>query len=145
MSEPLSLGPDSEAVHTHLSLIQDVIRRMAENSRSCKIWSVTLVSAVLVLVARTQNPDHALIAIVPIALFLFVDTYYLSLERRFIGSYNNFVSRLHSGDLMMSELFEVRPAGSVPRDFFASFTSFSIWPFYLLVAATVVFAWNFVF
>ena len=54
---------------------------MAENSRSCKVWCVTLVSAVLVLVARTEKPEYALIALIPAVLFLILDTYYLALER----------------------------------------------------------------
>ena len=59
---------------------------MAENSRSCKVWCVTLVAAVLVLVARTNDPQHALIALIPTLLFLVLDSYYLALERAFIKS-----------------------------------------------------------
>ena len=49
------------AVQKHLEIMQGVIQRMAENSRSCKVWCITLVSAVLILVARTGEPNHALI------------------------------------------------------------------------------------
>ena len=56
---------ESPAVHAHLTILQGVIQRMAENSRSCKVWCVTLVAATLVLVARTGEPQHALIALVP--------------------------------------------------------------------------------
>lgn len=38
---------------------------MAENSRSCKLWCVTLESAVSFFVARSGNPEHTLIALVP--------------------------------------------------------------------------------
>ena len=50
-----SLNEESPAVQTHLTIMQGVIQRMAENSRSCKVWCVTLVAAVLVLVARTGS------------------------------------------------------------------------------------------
>ena len=33
-------------------MLQDVITRMANNSRACKTWAVTLVAAILVVVAR---------------------------------------------------------------------------------------------
>ncbi len=55
------LGVESLAVQKHVEVIQAVITRMAENSRSCKVWCVTLVAASLVLVARTGEPRHALI------------------------------------------------------------------------------------
>ena len=48
---------------------------MAENSRSCKVWCVTLVSAILVLVARTWNAEHATIALTPTVLFLVLPFY----------------------------------------------------------------------
>ena len=78
---------DTAAVQSHLEMLQGVIQRMAENSRSCKLWSITALSAVLFLAARTGTPWHMLIALVPLFLFLLLDVYYLSLERRFRGSY----------------------------------------------------------
>ena len=47
---------DMSSVQAHLTIMQGVIQRMAENSRSCKVWCVTLVSATLVLIARTGEP-----------------------------------------------------------------------------------------
>ena len=38
--------------HKHLEMIQGVINRLASNSFSIKQWTVMLVSALLVLVAR---------------------------------------------------------------------------------------------
>ena len=70
MVEGPNLNEDSPAVRTHLEMMQGVINRMAENSHSCKFWCVTLVAATLVLVARTWEPMHALIALVPTGLFL---------------------------------------------------------------------------
>ena len=89
---------DSSAVQTHLSIMQDIIQRMAENSRSCKTWCITIVSAVLVLVARLEQPYYPLIAIVPTVLFLFLDTYYLALEKHFRDSHKEFVEKLQAAD-----------------------------------------------
>ena len=95
MSERSPLNADSSAIQSHLTMMQGVINRMAENSRSCKVWCVTLVAAVLVLVARTGESQHALIALGPALTFLFLDSYYLALERAFIRSQNAFVAKLH--------------------------------------------------
>ena len=141
MVENTSIGVDSFAVQKHVEIMQDVIRRMADNSRSCKVWCVTLVAATLVLVARTGEPRHALIALVPTALFLVLDTYYLALERAFRNSYNAFVRKLHRGELVPLDIFPVKPAGMGWKLAWRCLGSVSILPFYLLLTVTVLLAW----
>ncbi len=121
--------------------MQSVITRMAENSRSCKLWCVTLVSAVLVLVARTEKPEYALITLIPASLFLILDTYYLALERAFRESYNGFVRKVSEGTLTAADLYRVAPSGSVPRYFIACLKSFSIWPFYPTLIVMILIVW----
>ena len=142
MVENQLLNENSSAVQAHLTMMQGVINRMAENSRSCKVWCVTLVAAILVLVARTGEPQHALIALVPTLLFLFLDSYYLALERSFIRSQNTFVAKLHRGDLESADIYRVIPSGmGLPLVVRCLLGSMSIWPFYLLVAVTVLLTW----
>ena len=141
MTAQSELNHESSAVQKHLEMMQGVINRMAENSRSCKVWCVTLVAATLVLVARTGEPQHALIALVPTLLFLFLDSYYLALERAFIGSQNAFVRKLHRGQLELSDLFRVVPAGMGLALVGRCLGSVSIWLFYPLVVVTIVLAW----
>ena len=142
MNEHSEINAESTAVQSHLTIMQDIIRRMAENSRSCKVWCVTLVAAILVLVARTEQPQHVLIALVPTLLFLFLDSYYLALKRAFIGAQNAFVSKLHEDRLEPTDLYKVVPADMgwrlVAR---CMFGSMSILPFYILVAVTIFLAW----
>ena len=142
MTAQSQLSHESPSVQKHLEIMQGVINRMAENSRSCKLWCVTLVAATLVLVARTGEPQHALIALVPTLLFLFLDSYYLALERAFIGSQNSFVRKLHRGELESAAIYRVIPTGMgwrlVGRCLFGSV---SIWPFYLLVTVTILLTW----
>ena len=149
MTEQQPLNEESSAVQVHLTIMQDVIRRMAENSRSCKVWCITLVSAILVLVARTES-QHALtdlaplIAIVPAVLFLVLDTYYLALERAFRDSYNAFVCKLHIGKMALPDLYVVVPTGSIPKQFFAILVNprrFSIWSFYPTLVVMILLVW----
>ena len=141
MNESQGLGPESDAVRTHIEIMQGVISRMGDNSRSCKIWCVTLVAAVLFLSSRSDEPNQILVALAPAVLFWFLDSYYLSLERAFRGSYSAFVKKVHDGQAQVSDLYVVKPTGSVPRGvLWALFKSTSVWPFYLVVAATVVLA-----
>ena len=130
------------AVQKHLEIMQGVIQRMAENSRSCKLWCITLVSAVLVLVARTGEPRHALIALAPAVLLCILDSYYLALERNFRRSYENFVDKLHQEQEIPSNLYIVAPTGSIPKGTLrAMYNSFSVLPFYGVVVFTVLLAW----
>lgn len=128
---------NSQAVQAHLGITQSVIQRMAANSASCKAWCITLVSAILVIVAEKGKPQYALIAVIPNALFLVLDVYYLALEKMFRQSYNSFIEKLHSGKVVASDLYAVAPAGSLLNTFFASLLSFSIWPFYLTLLAMI--------
>ena len=142
MRETLTLNEDSPSIQAHLTMMQGVITRMAENSRSCKVWCVTLVAAVLVLVARTGEPQHALIALVPTLLFLFMDSYYLALERAFIRSQNAFVAKLHRSKLKPDDVYRVVPTGMGLCLVGRCLGSVSIWLFYPLVVATVLLAWQ---
>ena len=142
MNEHPSLGVESPAVQKHLEIMQGVIQRMTDNSRSCKVWCVTLVSAILVLVARTGKAEHALIALAPTVLFYVLDAYYLALERGFRRSYNRFVCKLHEERIIESDLYTVAPTGSTPRGtLWALSKSFSILSFYAVVVVTVTLAW----
>ena len=114
---------------------------MAENSRSCKVWCVTLVSAILVLVARTGEPHHALLALAPALLFCLLDAYYLALERAFRKSYEAFVDKLHADDLAAADLYVVKPTGMGIGLVWACMRSFSVWPFYAVLTATIALAW----
>ena len=146
MSETSDFGAESSAVQKHLDIMQGVIARMAENSRYCKIWCVTLVAATLVFVARTGEPRHVLIALAPTFSLYLLDAYYLMLEKRFRNSYAAFVDKVHFSKTSTTDLFTIAPSGSRAREFLkALFTSFSVLPFYLVVAATVLLSWLLIF
>ena len=115
MTEDATPNENSPAVHAHLSIVQAVIARMADSSRSCKTWCVTIISAILVLGAGMTEFDHLWIAYVPLVLFLGLDMYYLALERRFRESYNAFLHKLRNGDITVVDLYEVTPAGSAVK------------------------------
>ena len=135
------LNEDSPAVQKHLDIMQSVITRMATNSRACKVGCVILVTAALVSAALTGKPEHAMIALVPTTLFLFLDYYYLALEQAFRRSYNEFVDKLHRGELSPEDVYQVRPSSMGTRLVMQCLGSVSIWLFYPLVTGTIMLAW----
>ena len=141
MEKQSRVDETSSAVQAHLAIMQAVIARMAESSRSCKTWCVTIISAILVLGAGMAGFDHLWIAYVPLVLFLGLDMYYLALERRFRASYNAFLHKLRNGDITLVDLYEVTPAGSAARSWLATLGSVAIWPFYLVLAGVIAFVW----
>jgi hypothetical protein len=140
------LDYNSPAVQSSLTILQDVITRMAGNSASAKTWCIALVSAILVLIADRGLPALAWIAVVPILLFCLLDAYYLALEKDFRHRYNELVRKLHTGAATIEDLFVVLPPGQSPltrENVWRAFKSFSVWPFYLIQIALLVVVWRF--
>ena len=132
-----NFGPDSEAVIAHLKIMQGVISRMARNSAISKTWCVTLVAAIMILVARTGTPAFALIAFLPVVLFMFLDTYYLGLEKAFRRSYDSFVAKLHESELVAYDLYVIKQARLDMADKFSVVKSYSVWPFYSALSGAI--------
>ena len=136
---------ETPAVRSHLEMLQGVIQRMAENSRSCKLWSITALSAVIFLAARTGVPWHTLIALIPLFLFFLLDVYYLSLERRFRGSYESVLKKLGSGVYGAEDVYQILPVGFSIGILVRCLRSPSVYLYYppALVIAVAVFAAQF--
>ena len=78
---------------THLQFIQNIIDRMNRNSFQIKEWCVGIVSAFLALYANSSNPLYIYVAVFPVVVFWFLDSYYLQQERKFRGVYGDVVSK----------------------------------------------------
>ncbi|MGV2872460.1 hypothetical protein [Colwellia sp. E150_009] len=135
----LNLSDDSTSVQSHLTILQNVIQRMASNSTACKTWCITLVSAVLVIVADKGKPEYAYISFLPIIVFTFLDAYYLALEKSFRTRYDDFVNKLHEKNITKSDLYFISPLGKLKKHMIGALMSPSIWGFYvsLLVLALI--------
>ena len=142
-NEIIQVDPNAASIQTHLGILQNVIQRMAANSSASKAWCVTLVSAVLVIVADKEVPDYAYIALLPALIFAALDAYYLALEKAFRNSYNDFISKLHNKTLTETDLYSVAPKGNMSRLQWASLKSFSVWGFYLSLI-TLIFITKFI-
>jgi len=128
-----TMSVESPAVHSYLNILQGVISRMAAGSSTCKTWCITLVSAIMVVVALAGKPDSIWIGLIPIAVFLFLDSYYLAMERLFRQRYDDFIRRVQNGTVEINDTFVVKPCDDHGPHFSAiaqTASSLSIWPFY---------------
>jgi hypothetical protein len=67
----------------YLEAIQRVIDRLSNISFILKGWAVSLVAALMALAASGSNQGFVLIAYIPIAVFWFLDAYFLMMERQY--------------------------------------------------------------
>lgn len=61
---------------------------MAGNSFLLKGWSVTLVAALFALAAKDADKGYIIVAYFPVIVFWLLDGYFLSMERRYRGLYD---------------------------------------------------------
>lgn len=78
----------SDAVEAHLGFIQSAISRMAQNSFQAKAWCIATVSALVTVAMHNNRGSIYWVGVVAAALFCFLDSYYLYLERGYRALYN---------------------------------------------------------
>ena len=124
-----------EAKLKHLEFIQGVINRLAANSFQMKGWSVVLVAAILVLLAREGRLDAAPIALVPVVLFWGLDGYFLWQERLYRALYDH-VRALDEADIDFS--MSIVPI-KISRSWFGATFSRTLVAFFLALTLAVGF------
>ena len=131
---------EKESVRHYISLLQENINRMASNCTNCKTWLITIVSALCALqLANDSIKGYLWIALIPTALFLVLDAYYLGQEKRFRDIEADFVEKIKTGVDVMPELYTFRQSGErTCRYFWKGFFSPSTWVMYATVAAIII-------
>lgn len=124
-----------QGTQTHLTLLQGVINRFAANSSNCKTWCVTLVSAILLFSADKKLSAGLTIALLPTIFFLFLDAYYLSMERDAINIYTNFVKQPTEEGLFKIPMPQSRCHRA--KQTLYALLSFSVFPCYILIAVAL--------
>ena len=84
---------------THLKMIHEVIGRFSKNSFTIKSWNITLLTAFIAYGLKTEIDKNSIL-IVTIAFtlgFMFLDWYYLNLERSYRDLYKA-VARLENDE-----------------------------------------------
>lgn len=73
---------------SHLEMIQNVIARMSHNSFLIKGWTITLISAFIVIEKSNIKTNFLYIAVFPTLFFWVIDSYFLNQERLFRKLFN---------------------------------------------------------
>ena len=120
----------------HLEFIQGVINRLATNSFQMKGWSIVLVAAILVLLARESRLEAAYIALAPILVFWALDGYFLWQERLYRALYNH-VRTLADDQIDFAMNVAAFRAG-YSRSWFGTTLSWTLTPFYGVLTIVVI-------
>ena len=79
---------NKENLHKEIDLIQECIKRMANNSFLLKGWTISLVAVVLALSEKNVNPYFlGLIVLVPLVSFWYLDAFFLYTEKLYRKMY----------------------------------------------------------
>lgn len=83
----------NEASISHLVMVQEVIGRMASNSLALKSLAATVAAAIIALAASQSEQGGAsatvaLMRLLPLAVFWFLDAFYLRIEKAYRGLFD---------------------------------------------------------
>ena len=126
---------DNPAVTAHITLLQGIINRLANNSASCKTWCLTLVAALLSLAGAARAPAIVTFVLVPIVVFGYLDSMYLAQERAYRLLYARIVDAIRSGSYGLTDAFDAR-APLKRGAFWSALVSWSVFPLYLGLIVT---------
>lgn len=132
----------SSEVQGFITQLDSIINRMANNSANAKNWLMTLLAAAIAIQWSQNSLDKILWLLVPTALFMLTDMYYLGMERRFKNIQNDFIKDVREGNDIRNTVYSISKSSKCEQicNTFCAFGSLSIWPFYVIVAACIVVA-----
>lgn len=131
--------PDNPAVMAHITMLQGIINRLANNSASCKTWCFTLVAGLVTLTGAAGKPGVIVVVIVPLVIFGFLDASYLAQERAYRDLYARILGKVHDGSYALADTFDAR-APMKPGARIKAFFSWSVAPMYLTLIVLAVLA-----
>jgi len=130
---------NDESKRCHLDMIQGIISRMGNNSFALKGWAVGIMIAIYAFAGQNSN-KAVIITLIPLIVFWMLDTYYLSLERKFRMLYDDVrIKDEKEIDYSMNFNDIKIKVGDVKKvSFIKIMFSKSILPFYLVCIATTL-------
>jgi hypothetical protein len=129
----------TEVIHKELDLIQSCINRMANSSFMIKGWMITLVAALVALLAdKASVCVIAGLAVAIILSFWYLDAFFLRAERLFRLKYEWVIEERPKGNT--EHLYDLNPANRFmwkrqevgEKDIFSMMFSLTLIPFYAL-------------
>lgn len=119
----------------HLNIVQGIISRISGFSANAKNFCITITAALVAVMFDKELPELAWAGLAVIMVFLFIDSYYLGLERQYRDLYKDISAAPFAlaADLGIS-VKPLRLAGVL-----SPIRSTSVWPFYAALLAGMIY------
>lgn len=139
---------EKDDVRQYLQMLQDIINRMAANSSNCKAWAITLFTAMAALMIGVEEMRQWVwIILFPIALFYYLDAYYLGLENDFRDLEESFIKKLRAQAYCSSCVYDFNfthaDGYKNGKNLKKGLKSTATWPLYSTLAAISLVLWLF--
>lgn len=121
---------------THLNTLQNIISRLSNYSANCKSWTITIVSALSIVLLTEEKSKFFILLVFPILIFWIVDCYYLGLEKAFREIYDKFQNDLNTNSNIETDI-QFTLKNRRLRNFFKAMISFSTTPIYISLFALI--------
>lgn len=115
----------------YLQMLQEPIGRMSTISSIIKGFTITILAGVIAWNSEEFHIEFLVLGILPIIMFMFLDIYYLSLERKFKYRYEQVRSGHHPVNFCMKLEHSCKETIAANATLEKCFCSLSIWLFYL--------------
>lgn len=130
-------------VHKYMDMLQLNIQRMSKLSMQCKAWCIALFSAVFLFYFKEGKVEALQILFLPVGLFWYIDSLYLSIERDFVNHFRALTRKIRSTskDVHWEDLFEFTTAKGWRRywrGLGVAFGSFATLLFYGALMVTLI-------
>ena len=130
---------EKSEVQSYITLLDGIINRMANNSANAKNWLMTILAAAIAIQWGKDQLANVIWLLVPTVLFALTDMYYLGMERFFKDKEEEFIEKARAGE-NVDNLVYVFPKTTKCQQVcntIRAIDSLSIWPFYLIVIASI--------
>lgn len=121
-----------EALHKEIDLIQNCIKRMAQNSFIVKGWMLSLITLILSFgIVKDFNEEKlCLIVLIPLLSFWFLDAFFLQVEKKYRKLYQWTINNREKTNDFLFDLNPKRFDNQVPSIIKIMFSK-TIWPIYI--------------
>lgn len=123
----------------HMNMVQQIITRMGNNSFMLKGWTIGIMVAVFAFAGKDAH-KAIMITIIPLGVIWFLDSYYLTIERKYRALYEEIRLKKESEITFDMNFNNVKLTMNNIKKYsiFNSFTSISVMPFYLVCIVTTL-------
>lgn len=125
---------DDIRIKSFIDTLESLIDAEASHSMACKNWLMTILTGFILLCKSFDTMPNYLYLLFPIALFCYLDAFYLTKEAWYRTVYKDFLDKAKDGDFSTAYVIEEEDTLVMIGKAIRKMESPSVWCFYLGIA-----------